>query len=141
MSGDSLGVWNFTCLKELCGLLLHLRDRVRRSYTAPDGIDLDGLRYVTRERALKDGTPFFLGSDMRPLEPHCSFFLDLAKTLKAKSLQDYTYDFLDFSDFLGSLDPPSDVLSATEDDLLAYRSTAPSTGTSPCRRPPGSAVA
>jgi site-specific recombinase XerD len=55
------------------------------------------------------------------LEPHCSFFLDLAKTLKAKSLQDYTYDFLDFSDFLGSLDPPSDVLSAVEDDLLAYR--------------------
>lgn len=97
------------------------RDKVRRFGTAPDGIDLDGLRYVTRERALKDGTPFFLGSDMRPLEPHCSFFLDLAKTLKAKSLQDYTYDFLDFSDFLESLDPPSDVLSATEDDLLAYR--------------------
>lgn len=97
------------------------RDKVRRFYAAPDGIDYDGLRYATRERALKDGTPFFLGSDMRPLEPHCSFFLDLAKTVKAKSLQDYTYDFLDFSDFLESLDPPSDVLSATEDDLLAYR--------------------
>lgn len=97
------------------------RDKVRRYGAAPDGTDFDGMRYVTRERALKDGTPFFLGSDMRPLEPHCSFFLDLAKTLKAKSLQDYTYDFLDFSDFLESLDPPSDVLSAVEDDLLAYR--------------------
>ncbi|MER5465452.1 hypothetical protein ABT010_33135 [Streptomyces sp. NPDC002668] len=88
--------------------------KVRRFGAAPDGIDFDFLRYVTRERALKEGTPFFLGSDMRP-QPHCSFFLDLAKTLKAKSLQDYTYDFLE------SLDPPSDVLSATEDGLLAYR--------------------
>ncbi|WP_433194470.1 tyrosine-type recombinase/integrase [Nocardia sp. CA-107356] len=97
------------------------RDKVRQFGAAVDGIDLDCLRYVTRQRALKDGTPFFLGADMRPLEPHCSFFLELAKTLKARSLQDYAYDFMDFSDFLGSLDPPSDVLSATEDDLLAYR--------------------
>ncbi|MCC5575734.1 hypothetical protein IMZ11_08790 [Microtetraspora sp. AC03309] len=77
------------------------RDKVRGFGAIADGIDLDFLRYVTRQRALKDGTPFFLGSDMRPLEPHCSFFLDLAKTLKAKSLQDYTYDFLDFLESLG----------------------------------------
>ena len=41
-------------------------------------------------RALKEGTPFFLGPDMRPVEPLCSFFFEIAKTLKAKSLADYT---------------------------------------------------
>ncbi|MFE5072650.1 site-specific integrase [Streptomyces halstedii] len=97
------------------------RDRVRRSYEAPIGVDLNAVQYVESVRALTDGTPFFLGSDMRPLEPHCSFFFEMAKTLKASSLQDYAYDFLALDDFLAALDPPSDVLAATEDDLLAYR--------------------
>lgn len=97
------------------------RSKVRRFGVSVAGADLDALQYVTRDRALPDGTPFFVGPNMLPREPHCSFFLDLAKTLKAKSLQDYAYDFMDFSDFLEGLDPPSDVLSATEDDLLAYR--------------------
>ncbi|MFJ9712449.1 site-specific integrase [Streptomyces sp. NPDC101234] len=58
---------------------------------------------------------------MRPLEPLCSFFFELAKALKAKSLAEYTYDTLDLVDFLEELDPPADLLSATEEDLIAYR--------------------
>ncbi len=65
---------------------------------------------------MPDGTPFFLGSDMRPVEPLCSFMFELAKTL-----QDYTYDLLDIVAFLDSLELPTDLLSATEEDLLAYR--------------------
>jgi hypothetical protein len=95
------------------------RDKVRQFGATADGIDLDCLRYVTRQRALKDGTSFFLGADMRPLEPHCSFFLELAKTLKAKSLRDYAYDFMDFSDFLESLDPPSSAGRAASPYRLA----------------------
>ncbi|WP_327258545.1 MULTISPECIES: site-specific integrase [unclassified Streptomyces] len=97
------------------------RVTTRRHHQAVPGVALDGAMYTSRSRALKDGTPFFLGADMRPLEPHCSFFYELAKTLEAKSLRDYTYDFLDLDDFLARLDPPSDLLSATEDDLIAYR--------------------
>ncbi|MEE1823780.1 site-specific integrase [Streptomyces sp. BE20] len=97
------------------------RTGVRRDYESVPGLDLDAWGYVTRPGALKDGTPFFLRPDMRPLEPHCSFFRELAKTLQAKSMQDYTYDLLDLDDFLGRLDPPSDLLAATEDDLVAYR--------------------
>ncbi|WP_331747878.1 site-specific integrase (plasmid) [Streptomyces sp. NBC_00984] len=96
-------------------------DRVRRSYEASIGVDLNTAQYVDSARALTDGTPFFLGSDMRPLEPHCSFFFEMAKTLKASSLRGYAYDFLALDDFLAALDPPSDLLAATEDDLLAYR--------------------
>ncbi|WP_329548555.1 site-specific integrase [Streptomyces sp. NBC_01356] len=97
------------------------RGVVRRGYESLPGIDLDAVQYTNRDKALKDGIPFFLGSDMRPLEPHCSFFYEIAKSLQPKSLQDYTYDLLDLDDFLATLDPPVDLLSASEDDLIAYR--------------------
>lgn len=97
------------------------RDKVRRFYEPLEGMPLDASTYVQRPGAVKEGTPFFLGPDMRPVEPLCSFFFELSKTLKAKSLQDYTYDALDLVDFLEELDPPTHLLSATEDDLLAYR--------------------
>lgn len=97
-------------------------DKTRKFYEAPPGLeDLDAVAYVTRKGALKTGTPFFLGPDMRPAEPLASFFHELAKSLKAKSLSDYTYDALDLVDFLEDLDLPADLLSATEDDLVAYR--------------------
>jgi hypothetical protein len=98
------------------------RSKVRRFYEAPPGVDLDAFAYVSRKGALKDGTPFFFDSQMRPAEPLVSFFLEMAKTLKAKSLQDYTYDALDLTDFLeDELDPPVDLLSVIEEDLVAYR--------------------
>lgn len=96
-------------------------DKVRRFYESPEGVSLDAASYVQRPGAVKEGTPFFLGPDMRPVEPLCSFFFELSKTLKAKSMQDYAYDALDLVDFLDELDPATDLLSATEDDLVAYR--------------------
>lgn len=98
------------------------RSKVRRFYEAPPGVDLDAFAYVSRPGALKEGTPFFFDSHMRPAEPLVSFFLDMAKTLKAKSLQDYTYDALDLTEFLeNELDPPVGLLSVIEEDLVAYR--------------------
>ncbi|MFD3804781.1 site-specific integrase [Streptomyces sp. NPDC058619] len=96
-------------------------EKVRRYYEAPPGVPLDAAAYVQRPGAVKEGTPFFLGPDMRPVEPLSSFFLELSKTVKAKTMQDYAYDVMDLVDFLEELDPPTDLLSATEDDLLAYR--------------------
>ncbi|MFD4862892.1 site-specific integrase [Streptomyces atratus] len=96
-------------------------DKVRRFYEAPDGVELEARTYIERPGAVREGTPFFLGPDMRPVEPLCSFFFDLSKSLVAKTLADYTYDVLDLVDFLGQLEPPTDLVSATEDDLLAYR--------------------
>ncbi|MFE3505481.1 site-specific integrase [Kitasatospora sp. NPDC059146] len=58
---------------------------------------------------------------MRPAEPLSSFFRSEAKTLGASSLRDYTYDLLDVADFLAGLEIPADLLSATEDDLIAFR--------------------
>lgn len=37
---------------------------------------LDAVAYVPRKGALKAGTPFFIGKDLRPPEPLCSFSLD-----------------------------------------------------------------
>ncbi|MFM9458175.1 site-specific integrase [Streptomyces europaeiscabiei] len=97
------------------------RAKVRRHAVALEGTDLDWVKYVTRTGALKEGTPFFLGPDMRPLEPLTSCFFELAKYLDAGTLQDYAYDLMDLVGFLEALDPPTDLLSATEDDLVAYR--------------------
>ncbi|MEV6409821.1 site-specific integrase [Streptomyces bobili] len=95
--------------------------KVRRHAMALEGVDVDWVKYVTRTGALKEGTPFFLGPDMRPLEPLTSCFFELAKCLDAGTLQDYAYDLMDLVSFLEALDPPTDLLSATEDDLVAYR--------------------
>ncbi|MFD4611359.1 site-specific integrase [Streptomyces sp. NPDC058440] len=96
-------------------------DRVRKYWEPIPGVDLDAVAYVTRSGALPDGTPFFLDEAMRPAEPLSSFFRSEAKTLEASSLRDYTYDLLDVLDFLAGLETPADLLSATEDDLVALR--------------------
>lgn len=95
--------------------------KVARYFEPPVGTDLDGLAVVRSARSLRDGTPFFLGSDMRPIEPLCSYFFELSKALKAKTLADYAYDLMDLVVFLGELDEPRSLLTATEDDLVAYR--------------------
>jgi site-specific recombinase XerC len=95
--------------------------KVRRFLQPLPGIDLDGVAFVQRSGALKDGTPFFLGSDGRPAEPLCSFFFELSKTLKASTMADYAYDLMDVVAFLGRCSVPTDLLSACEDDLVAYR--------------------
>ncbi|MER5466804.1 recombinase XerD [Streptomyces sp. NPDC002668] len=85
-------------------------------------MDLDAAALVTRPGALPERTPFFVGDDMRPREPITSYFFDLANYVGAGSLENYAYDVMALEDFLGTvLDPPTDLLSATEDDLVAYR--------------------
>jgi hypothetical protein len=69
-----------------------------------------GSAVLQRKGSLKNGTPFFLGPDMRPVEPLCSFMFEMAKTHKPKTLADYTYDLLNLVDFVTELDPPTDVL-------------------------------
>ncbi|EHR48417.1 site-specific recombinase XerD [Saccharomonospora marina XMU15] len=97
------------------------RDKVRRYFEPVPGLGVDGLTVLRRKGSPQDGTPFFLGRDMRPVEPLCSFMFEMAKTHQPKTLSDYTYDLLDLVDFLAQLEPSTDVLSATEEDLIAYR--------------------
>lgn len=48
-------------------------------------------------------------------------FPGAVEVAEAKSLEDYAYDALDLVDFLDQLPVPTDLLSAAEDDLVAYR--------------------
>jgi len=93
--------------------------KVRRYFVPVPGMDLDAVAYVERDGAVAEGTPFILGPDMRPAEPLCSFFFQLSKSLAASTMADYAHDLLDLAAFLGRL--PADLLSAGEDDLVAYR--------------------
>ncbi|MCL7369592.1 tyrosine-type recombinase/integrase [Streptomyces ardesiacus] len=84
------------------------------------GFDVSEL--LSGTLALPEGTPFFVDEDMRPAEPMCSYFFELAKHVEAESLRDYAYDMMTLDDFLARvLDPPADLLSATEEDLVAFR--------------------
>lgn len=97
-------------------------DKVRRHLPAVPGTDLDVVALVTRPGALPEGTPFFVGPDMRPREPLTSYFFDLARYVGAESLRDYAYDPLALEDFLGQVLETSTSLSeATEEDLVAFR--------------------
>lgn len=84
------------------------------------GFDVSQL--LSGPATLPEGTPFFVDEDMRPVEPMCSYFVDLARHVGSESLRDYAYDLMGLEDFLARvLDPPSDLLSATEADLVAFR--------------------
>jgi integrase len=102
-------------------LFVTAADKVRRFFEPPMGTDIDGRRVIARTGALADGTPFFVGADMRPVEPLCSYFFEVQKRSKAKTMLDYAYDLAALADFLARLDPATDLASATEDELVAYR--------------------
>ncbi|MFF7249973.1 site-specific integrase [Embleya sp. NPDC008237] len=95
--------------------------KVRRYFEAPDGVDVDGREVLSRPGALPDGTPFVVDASMRPVEPLCSYFFEMSKHVGAKTLADYAYDLIGLVEFLAVLEPPVDLVSATEDDLVAYR--------------------
>ena len=72
-------------------------------------------------RAIPAGTPVFLDEHtMRPIEPLCSWFRQLAYEDKdAKTLREYAYIARRFVHFLHSRD--RGLLTATESDFSAYR--------------------
>lgn len=94
---------------------------VRRHPDLDQICGFDGLALVERVGALPQGVPFFLDEQMRPIEPLCSYFFELAKFLEPKTMAEYARDLMDLCRFLVQLDDPADLLTATEDDLVAYR--------------------
>ncbi|MET7297942.1 site-specific integrase [Embleya sp. NPDC005575] len=71
-------------------------------------------------RVIPDGTPVFLGGDMRPVEPVCSWFRHLAhRNRDPETMRSYAYVVSRLMDFLAARG--TDVVSATEADLVAYR--------------------
>lgn len=80
------------------------------------------MELLSGPEVLPEGTPFFVDEFMRPREPMCSYFFDLARHVGAKSLREYAYDLMGLEDFLsGGLDPPTDLVAAREPDLVASR--------------------
>ncbi|MDV9168642.1 site-specific integrase [Streptomyces sp. W16] len=85
-------------------------------------LGFDVVELLSGPMELPEGTPFFVDEGMRPREPLCSYFFDLARHVGAKSLREYAYDLMGLEDFLARvLDPPTDLVSAEETDLVAFR--------------------
>lgn len=68
---------------------------------------------------LAQGTPILLDRRWRPVEPWRSYFRFVASTTGPKTLRNYGYDALRFASFLEERD--TDVINASNEDLLAYR--------------------
>ncbi|MFE4968983.1 site-specific integrase [Streptomyces sp. NPDC056660] len=95
---------------------------VVRHREAFGGFGFDVPAMLSAPMTLPEGTPFFLDEDMRPREPKTSYFFYLARHVEAESLRDYAYDLMGLEDFLARvLDPPTDLLSASEEDLVAFQ--------------------
>ena len=74
---------------------------------------------LPRTRAVSDGTPIVVDSEMRPVEPLCTFLRLYSETVSHNSVYAYALDALRFTRFLAENN--TDVLAAGRADLLAYR--------------------
>ena len=84
------------------------------------GIERADLAALFGRRLALDGMPILLDSAMRPVEPVSSWFRHLAlMSRSAKTMRKYAYVALRLSEFLAQAD--TDLVSATETDLLEYR--------------------
>ncbi|MFI7681006.1 tyrosine-type recombinase/integrase [Actinophytocola sp. NPDC049390] len=84
------------------------------------GIDGAELAELFGRRLALDGTPILLEREMCPVEPVSSWFRHLALMGRsAKTMRKYAYVALRLSEFLAQAG--TDVVSATETDLLEYR--------------------
>ncbi len=84
---------------------------------SPSGVK---VREILDHRALPDGLPMLVDAQMRPVEPVCSWFRHLAYALlEPETLRCYAYIARRLVVFLA--ERGSDVLSATEVDLIANR--------------------
>ncbi|WP_089107446.1 hypothetical protein [Streptomyces hyaluromycini] len=97
-------------------------DSIARHRAALADLGFDAVEPLSGPEALPEGTPFFVDEFMRPREPMCSYFFDLARHVGAKSLWEYAYDLMGLEDFLAGVpDPPTDLVAAREPDLVAFR--------------------
>ncbi|MER5639220.1 hypothetical protein ABT095_19945 [Kitasatospora sp. NPDC002227] len=101
----------------------------RRPYA--DGPDAAQVRDMLVHRAVRDRTPVFLDSQMRPI-PHISgwfYSLSLRKR-DPETMRTYAYIVFRLANFLN--ERGTDLLSATEADLVAYRYARTELQDTPC---------
>ncbi|MDE1674877.1 site-specific integrase [Nocardia gipuzkoensis] len=97
------------------------------------GISEPALARLLARRLVPDGMPVLLDSAMRPVEPLSSWFRHLALLGRSpKTMRKYAYIVLRLQDFL--IGRGSDVVSASESDLLEYRLLRTQVQTTPVTR-------
>jgi len=107
--------------------IFYVRRVLLPAYTAPVDFDTLGL---LEQRALPDGLPLIVDDGMRPVEPLCGWFRSLAYEGKQpETLRAYAYIVRRLSVFLAARG--TDVLGATEADLVAYRRSRTELGERP----------
>lgn len=99
---------------------LYYADRRKLSRSGPvPGIEPDELDALLSRWPIKDGTAVLLDEAMRPVEPVASWLEWLGARRKPKTTRAYSQAVFRLHDFLAA--HGTDLLSACERDLLAYR--------------------
>ncbi|NRQ39373.1 hypothetical protein HII36_47255 [Nonomuraea sp. NN258] len=99
--------------------IFYARRKHMPSWPQPDGFD---TLAVLDHRTLPDGLPLIVDERMQPVEPLCSWFRSLAYARKQpETMQSYAYIARRLAAFLA--ERGTDVLGATEADLVAYRTS------------------
>jgi site-specific recombinase XerD len=94
------------------------RDRVRRSFRAVDGVDLEPVGLLDR-LAVAESAGFVLDDDMRPVEPVTSFLLEMASEVSERTRREYSLDLFALARFLA--EAGTSLVDADEHHLTAYR--------------------
>ncbi|MGY5593673.1 site-specific integrase [Streptomyces sp. C-3] len=96
------------------------RARVQQRSSLLDGLGTHAMRLLDY-RALPDGLPVIVDAGLRPVEPACMWFRQLAYLGRDPegTLRPYAYIVLRLMEFLG--ERGRDLGTATESDLVAYR--------------------
>lgn len=94
------------------------RRRVAQTASVP-GIDPDSVRDLFERRRVPDGMAIVLDSQMRPVEPVCSWLRTVGRDCTPKTSRTYAYAALRFMDFLAARG--LELLTAAETDLQEYR--------------------
>ncbi|MFJ5882619.1 hypothetical protein [Kitasatospora cineracea] len=100
--------------------LFFTNQRLVDLWPPPEGPPADAVRGLLEHRSILNGTPIFLDEAMRPAVPFCHWFRSLAYEQRdPATMRKYAYIARRLDGFL--VGRGTDVLGATEADLVAYR--------------------
>ncbi|CAI7651448.1 unnamed protein product [Penicillium discolor] len=102
---------------------------VDHTLSAPANADERTREVYSRARSLPEGMPVILDNRWRPVEPWLTYFRIVTASTAQSTVRNYAYDALRFASFLDARG--TDVVHASDDDIVAYRDSRVSSAERP----------
>lgn len=102
---------------------------VDHTLSAPANADERTREVYSGARSLPEGMPVILDNRWRPVEPWLTYFRIVTASTAQSTVRNYAYDALRFASFLDARG--TDVVHASDDDIVAYRDSRVSSAERP----------